>query len=182
MLAVCREKCRAKNLNPKLHHQFLQQMAFKNRYDLIFIPSGSFGLILDVEEAKKCLKILYDHLRPNGKLVFEIETLQSIPNELGKSHENYVYGKNGEKILLITSSSYDKENQIFKTICHYELFLNEKKLQTEIEDFCVRVYQNSEIDEWLIETGFEITARFGDYRRTVSCVNDDMVIYECEKI
>ncbi len=71
MLEVCRQKSFAKNLSPNLYHQFLQEMAFEKKYALIFIPSGSFGLITDVEEAKKCLRILYEHLLPEGKLLFE---------------------------------------------------------------------------------------------------------------
>lgn len=182
MLAVCKEKCKAKNLTPKLHHQFLQQMAFKNCFNLIFIPSGSFGLILDVKEAKKSLKILYDHLQFNGKLIFEIETLQSIPKDLGKSHESEIHGNAEEKILLTTVSSYDKENQILQTICNYQLFLNNKKIKTETEDFRVRLYENNEIDAWIKETGFEITARFNDYNRKPSCQDDEIIIYECVKI
>lgn len=182
MLSVCREKCNAKKLHPKLHQQFLQQMAFKNRYSLIFIPSGSFGLIIDVEEAKKCLKILYDHLLPNGKLVFEIETLRAIPNDLGSSHERYVKRKEGEKILLTTLSSYHKENQILQTICRYELISNDKKIQTETEDFQVRLYQDNEISEWLNEAGFKKISRYGDYNHRPSNEDDELIIFECEKV
>lgn len=52
MLSVCKEKCRIKKLKPKLNQQFVQQMALNNQYDLIFIPSGSFGLIVNIDEAK----------------------------------------------------------------------------------------------------------------------------------
>src|SRR3990167_3422663 len=147
MLSICREKCNAKKLNPKLHLQFLQQMAFKNRYAIIFIPSGSLGLITDVVEVKKCLNILYDHLLPNGKLIFEIETINSVPNDLGGSEERCVYGTSGEKITLTSVSSYDQNNQILQSIGCYELFINGKKLQTETEKFQVRLYQDKEIDE-----------------------------------
>src|SRR3990167_3820397 len=182
MLSVCIEKCNSKKLNPKLYQQFLQQMAFKNRYSLIFIPSGSFGLIVNIEEAKKCLKILYDHLLPNGKLVFEIETLRAIPNNLGNSQERYVDREDGGKILLTTLSSYHKENQVLQTICHYDFISNNKKIQTEIETFQVRLYQDKEIDEWLKDTGFKIISRYGDYNQRPSNEDDELIIYECEKV
>jgi hypothetical protein len=51
----------------------LPEMAFDKKFGLIFIPSGSFGLLTDIAEAKICLKLLYNHLMPNGKLVFEVQ-------------------------------------------------------------------------------------------------------------
>lgn len=182
MLSVCREKCNTKKLNPKLHRQFLQQMAFKNRYALIFIPSGSLGLITDVVEVKKCLKILYDHLLPNGKLVFEIETIHAVPNDLDSSEERCVYGTNGEKIKLTSVSSYDQETQVLQSIGFYEWFANDKKLQTETENFQVRLYQDKEIEEWLKNTGFKIISCYGDYNRRLSRKGDELIIYECEKV
>ena len=181
MLSVCREKCNAKKLDPKLYRQFLQEMLLRDRYALIFIPSSSFGLIIDGEEAKKCLKILCDHLLPDGKLVFEIETLRGIPKDLGRSREKYVNGKNGEKMLLTTLSSYHKENQVLQTICRYDLIQNGKTAQTETEDFRVRLYQYDEINEWLEEAGFNGVSRYGDYSRRPSYAEDEMIICECVK-
>ncbi len=182
MLAVCKEKCDSKKLQPELYQQFLQQMALKKRYALIFIPSGSFGLITDTLEARKCLNILYDHLLPGGRLVFEIETIDSVPNDLGNSQERIARGKNGEIILLHTTSSYLEESQILKTICHYELIQSNNKIQEEIEDFKIRLYQNAEIDDWLKDAGFKNIARYSDYDRNKSSSSDEMIIYACEKV
>jgi SAM-dependent methyltransferase len=182
MLSVCREKCEVKELKPKLHQQYLQDMAFKNRFALIFIPSGSFGLITDISDAKKCLTILHNHLLPNGKLVFEIETIRAVPNGLGSYQERCVNGRNGEKITLTSVSSYDQENQILQSIGRYESSTNSKKLTVETENFQVRLYQDHEIDEWLREAGFEIIYRYGDYNRRIAQAGDEMIIYVCEKI
>ncbi len=182
MLAVCREKCEAKQLKPKLYHQFLQQMAFKNRYALIFIPSGSFWLMTDVAEAKRCLGILSNHLLPGGKMVFEIETTDAIPHDLGSSQEKCVNGKNGERIKLISVSSYNPEKQILSFLSCYELSLNDKILKTESENFQIRLYHDNEIDAWLEEAGFKIVSRHGDFYRKPFQTGDEMIIYECEKV
>ena len=50
MLSICKEKCAAKGLTAKLHHQFLNEMAFDKKFGLIFIPSGSFGLLVSFRE------------------------------------------------------------------------------------------------------------------------------------
>jgi hypothetical protein len=79
-------------------------------------------------------------------------------------------------------SSYDQEKQILQSIGCYELFINGNKLQTETENFQVRLYQYKEIDEWLKDTGFQIISRYGDYNRRPSHEDDELIIYECEKV
>jgi len=179
MLAVCREKCCARKLDPKLYQQFIQEMALQKRYALIFIPSSSFGLLIDPEAAKKCLKILAAHLLPGGKLLFEIETPRGIPKDLGRSRKKHVTGKNGEKISLTTLSSYDKNDQVLRTICNYELIRGDKTIQAETEDFRVRLYRHDEICGWLKEAGFSSISRYADYDRRPSNTDDEMIICEC---
>jgi 2-polyprenyl-3-methyl-5-hydroxy-6-metoxy-1,4-benzoquinol methylase len=182
MLSICDEKCQAKNLKPKLYHQFLHQMEFNKKFGFIFIPSGSFGLLTDVAEAKHCLKILYDHLLPNGKLVFEVETIHAVPDELGQHQQSTVHNaQNSEKIVLDTVSSYDKESQIIETICQYNLILNDKIVQTEIENLRVRYYQDNEMDKWLPETGFKVFSRYKAFNNETPAINDEIIIYECIK-
>ena len=182
MLSICKEKCAAKGLKAKLHQQFLNEMAFDKKFGLIFIPSGSFGLLTDIAEAKFCLKKLYDYLLPNGKLLFEIETIHAVPHALGKHQQSSASVKNNnKKIVLDTVSSYDKKSQIFKTICRYDLMLNNKIILTEVENFCVRYYQDDEMDKWLSEAGFQVFSRFKAFDHIPSDVPDEIIIYECIK-
>lgn len=182
MLSICKEKCAEKGLRAKLHQQFLNEMAFDKKFALIFIPSGSFGLLTDIAEAKLCLKILHDHLLPNGKLLFEVETIHAAPHELGQHQQSSVSTKrNNEKIVLDTVSSYDNKSQIFKTICRYDLMLNNKIVLTEVENFCVRYYQDDEMDKWLPKAGFQVFSRYKAFNHTPPDTTDEIIIYECIK-
>lgn len=182
MLSICKEKCASKGLKAKLHQQFLNEMAFDKKFGLIFIPSGSFGLLTDIAEAKFCLKKLYDHLLPNGKLLFEVETIHAVPHELGQHLQSSVSAKhNDEKIVLDTVSSYDEKNQIIETVCRYDLMLNNKIILTEVENFCVRYYQEDEMDKWLPEAGFHVFSRYKAFGHTPPDTTDEIIIYECIK-
>jgi len=83
MLEKLKDKCRKMNQNPKVWQGFLEDISQENEYELIFIPSGSFGLIIDENSALKCLHKIYNALKANGKIVFEVETLNAIPKTLG---------------------------------------------------------------------------------------------------
>jgi SAM-dependent methyltransferase len=182
MLAVCEQKCLTKNLRPKLYQEFLHEFRSDKKYNLIFIPTGSLGLITRLAEIKKCLSILYDLLLPNGKLVFEVETPRVLPTELGTwqtpSRTHVTADKS--KIVLSTLPTYDAATQIFKTLCRYQLIKENKILVTENEDFEVRLYQPHEIDEWLKETGFQDMVCFNAYSPDAAD-NNEVIIYECVK-
>lgn len=180
MLSICEEKCAAQNLNAKLHQQYLNEMAFDKKFGLFFIPSGSFGLLTDVNEAKLALKILYDHLLPGGKLVFEVETIHAVPNQLGMHHQSSVSTlHNAEQIMLDIVSSYNDKTQIVETICQYDLVLDNKIRSTEIENFHVRYYQHEEMNHWLPEAGFDIFSRYKAYGHTPPDASAESIIYEC---
>lgn len=180
MLAVCRERVATKNLKLSLREEFLQHMSTPKRYALIFIPSGSFGLITDPADAKKCLSVLHQHLQPNGKLVFEVETIHSLPKNMNESPVRAVRDEQTqEQLHLTTTATYNEHNQIYQVCCRYDLIKHDTVIQTENELFEIRLYFNNEMDSWLQEAGFRINARFGDYLKRKSDANDEMIIYEC---
>ncbi len=182
MLGVCQDKCHNKNITAKLHQQFIQEMNFDRKFSLILIPSGSFGLLTDVTEAKRCLKILYDHLLPEGKLVFEVETMQALPTTFGQHHQSSIeIEPNHQSLSLDIISSYDHESQIVTTTCRYDMTINSVITDTEVEDIAVRYYQDHEMDEWLTEVGIFQFTRHKAYEPYSSDMNDGVVVYACTK-
>jgi len=181
MLSICEKKCERAGIKPKVSHQFIHEI-FDRKYLLIFIPSGSFGLITDVQAAKKVLKNLYDHLQVGGKLVFEVETFQAVPTDLGAEQSSSVSNVDeGTKIQLTTLPTYDKNTQILKILCRYDLLKDEEVLDSEVEDFRVRHYDSREMDDWLKDVGFNQILRFGGYEKTPLTAKDEIIVYECIK-
>lgn len=181
MLTTCIKKCAEKGLKPTLYPQFLNEMSLNKRYGLIFIPSGSFGIITNKAQVLTCLKNLYDHLLPNGKLVFEIETIHAVPKELGNWHGKIHQKEDGTKILLSTLPNYNSAQQILQVVCRYELIQNTQIVRTEIEDFSTRLYHHEEMDDWLTDVGFRDIMHFKVYGRAAPDDTDESVIYECKK-
>jgi SAM-dependent methyltransferase len=183
MLSVCKQKCLAKNLHPRLYEQYLHEFSPDKKYGLIFIPTGSFGLITDMEQAKQCLKIIYDSLLPNGKFLFEVETIHTVPKELDTWHHNVksVHKADKSKIILSTQPKYHTATQILQTLCRYQLIQENKILQTENEDFNLRLYQADEMDQWLKQAGFLHVIRHKTHTPETSEENNEVIIYECIK-
>lgn len=162
--------------------QFIQDFISTKRYDLIFIPYGSWGLITEKSDIVRSLEIMYHHLTHNGTFLVEIETVASIPEGLGTWHRGLHKRPDGSYIALNTFPTYSAEEQLFKCICIYESLRNGTIEATETELFLQYLYQWNEFDELLAHAGFTHIKKLTPYTHTL--LTDEkapIIIYECKK-
>lgn len=181
MLDRFRKKCSTKNLNPDVWHGLIEEMNQLNKYDLVFIPSGSFGLIIDSEQVKNCILKIHHALQSGGTFVFEAETLKAIPEQLGIWKGSIRRFADGKKILLSTLD-LPLEDNIGTTLCRYDLIDGNNIIKTEIENFQVRLHDPIQLCSILKEAGFKDIKMIKPFdRNKKSDSNDELVIYECRK-
>lgn len=186
MLKALYKKCQEKSLSPKIWHGFLQDLKESAQYSLIFIPGGSFGLVLDLEQVADSLKKIYDALEPGGTFVFEGETLLCNPNQSTLDLENRWTGsfktRPDGKMILLSTLSLPRQNEISHILCRYELIDGNKVIKTEIEHFKVRFYEPNHLVGMLKKAGFkEIKTHKAFERMTPPDETDDVIVYECRK-
>ena len=187
MLDACRRKGASKGLEPVLYQQALQELSLPRRYGFMFIPYGSFGLIVDRQEAADSLKRLYEHLLPGGKLVLDVETPRaaSKPAEAGswgaRWGGGWVTRADGAKIVLSHLNTYDADDQLQESVERYELFKNGRLVETELEDFTIRFYERDEFQLLLEQVGFVgiRASRAGDDAEPSH--DDDTIVFECSR-
>ncbi|MCL4871465.1 MAG: class I SAM-dependent methyltransferase [Anaerolineae bacterium] len=158
MLAICRRKALAQGFQPMLYQQNMITMALPKKYRTIFIPCGSFALVLDYEEAKQTLRRFYDHLEPGGILVQSLfdafgpdsdikigEWVHRWTNKLadGRTLEVHFYTDN-----------IDRVEQVYRGKRHYKLFRNGEMVGEQILEDTFRWYSANEIRLILELTGF----------------------------
>lgn len=182
MLKALHEKAESKSLKPNIWQDFVGNLDGNNKYNLIFIPSGSFGHIIDFTEIKRSLKNFYDHLNENGVLLFEAESSLSAPiSQLGLWRGMVCNKPDGNSILISRLSSI--QDNVCYSIDKYELLEDNKIIQTEIEKFNVRLYDDRTILlNILKETGFKevrILKAFDRFSHAED--NDAAFVYECRK-
>ncbi|MBM3893466.1 class I SAM-dependent methyltransferase [Candidatus Dependentiae bacterium] len=162
--------------------QFLQDFSSSKRYNLIFIPYGSFGLILNPNDVQKSLTTLYHHLAPGGKLVLDIETINSVPHPCGIWRRGINTRADGSVIAINTLTSYDEETQLFTSLCRYESIENGTIVALEEEDFRQYLYRFDEMDTLLKQFNFTSVIKYLDYAKNLA-TNEQapLLIYECVK-
>ena len=188
MLQACRDKAAARGLNPVLHRQFLHELSLPRRFGFMFIPRGSFGLIVDKQEASDSLQQLYEHLLPGGKLVLEIETPRAQPEPEGTGSwgarwsGGWVTRPDGAKIVLsVLSRQHHPDEQVHRQIMRYELFENGRLVETELEDFVVRYYELDDFQRLLDTAGFVGIRATRPYDDAEPGDEDDTVVFECTR-
>ncbi len=181
MLNRCRQKYRESNINPELFHASFDDVELNRSYGLIFIPSGSFNLLVDDATIRRALKRMYEWLDSDGALVFEVETLQS-----AEEHQHNIWTPkwvdraDGTKIVLSTTSRFDSSSRINTTLCRYELWNENSITQTEVEIINLRLYGVAELDSWLEDAGLSVVKKTQPYSGALSG-DEEVVVYECEK-
>ena len=72
-LAICRRNAEERDLAPRLFCQRVQALEVPRRYDVIFVPCGTFQLVVDLNEAAEALRRMRAHLsRGGGALVLTV--------------------------------------------------------------------------------------------------------------
>ncbi|MCS4483495.1 class I SAM-dependent methyltransferase [Clostridium botulinum] len=98
----------------KVFQSSIQKFSPKEKYDYIFITSGSFSLFLDEDIAFNVLVKMKEALAPKGKFVFAAETTANIISDREEYLENcHVKTKEGYDIIFKSKSFYDKHKKYY---------------------------------------------------------------------
>jgi hypothetical protein len=179
MLGVLHAKAETKNLKPTVWKGFVEDLKRPEKYNLIFIPSGSFCLIIDPVQVKKSLQVIYDHLSDDGIFLFEAETMQAVPQQ-GVWRGSVWPKPNGPKIIL--SQLATMQDDICTSLCKYELLEAGNIIHAEIEELRVKIYQQDRLLEMLKAAGFKhirTIKAFDQYSGPAK--QDESIVYECRK-
>ena len=179
MLETLHTKAGAKNLNPIVWKGFIENLKRPEKYKLIFIPSGSFCLIIDPETVKSALRTFYEHLSDDGVLLFEGETQKAVP-QLDVWMGSVWHKSNGQMIML--SQLATLKGKICNSIGKYELVHNNSIVHTEVEELKIRIYDPNELTEILNSCGFKNIRMIKTFDSTaVPDKHDESIVYECKK-
>lgn len=182
MLAKLKKNAHDLNLQPCVWKAFIEDVTLHDRYDLIFIPAGSFNLIVDQSIVMQSLQALYAALMVGGTFVFELikkEFIEKVPVGLPSSRS--VYKKDGTWIT-VTSVQSPMINGVSSSLSRYTLFDGPTILHTEKEEYNFRFYTDKEIKNLLSQVGFkEIRSMKAFVYNGLPDQDDMVIIYECKK-
>ncbi len=175
------KKLKQKAPNAKTVCADITKYSSNEKYDYIFISSGSVSLFTNIDQCKNILKKLKDLLSPNGKFVFAVDTIA----HRCKDDSDYqvavsVKTEQGYDLLLKTKNYYDEQTQTQFSPSVYELYNGSELLQSERMDFQTHLYKFGEMEEYLREIGFTSVKTYSSFSKEIA-INDscEMFLFEC---
>ncbi|EPP1572957.1 class I SAM-dependent methyltransferase [Campylobacter lari] len=154
---------------------------FKEKYDYIFIPSGSISLFTNITECKIVLKNIKNALKKDGVFVFAVDSI----NTKSYNDDNYkitssVSTHNGFNLVLKNKSYFDEKTQTQFYPNIYELYDEDKLIKSEYMDFQIHLYRQGEMEDYLKEVGFTKINSYFSFSKTLTNSNQsDFFLYEC---
>lgn len=179
MLAVCEEKCRKKRLKPNVFEADFESFNSLDKYKLIFIPSSSFCLLIDPHTVHRALEKIHALLDDHGKFIFEVETIHASEGQEGVWQARWIDKPDGSILVGNFATRFNPLTHIETVLSRYELWKNNEIVQTEVEDFRIRLYETDGIDALLEKQGFQIKRKSVPY--TSPKGENKALLYECVK-
>ncbi len=174
------EKLKRKAPGAKVVQDDILTYATEEKFDYIFIPSGSVSLFTDLEMCKKVLIKLRSLLMPGGVFVFAVDTIAN----RNADNSDYkidiaVKTKEGLNLILKSKNYYDEQSQTQFSPGRYELYKNNELLQSETMDFQTHLYRFGEMEQYLRECGFSEIITYSSFQKE-RATNDKCEIFLCE--
>lgn len=181
MLKVGRKKCKDEEMETKLVNASFETFRSNDRFELIFIPGGSICLLTEKEQMAQALSRVFDLLAKKGKFTFEIDTLSSFAESQDVWKGHWIDKPDGSKLVLNTFAKFDAASRVNTTLCRYELWVKNRVVKTEVEDFRVRLYELEEMENLLQYHGFKVVNASVPYTGAKPDKKTDCIVLECVK-
>jgi ubiquinone/menaquinone biosynthesis C-methylase UbiE len=168
MLAICRRKAEEHGLTPMLYEQSMVDMNLPRLYQVIIVPSSSFQLITESEEARKTMENFFRHLEPGGILImpFMIIWQEGDPLDTGWIQDGeQKLPEGGAVIRRWSRAKYDPQKQLEHTETRFEKIVGGEFIYTEFHSRspATRWYSLDEARGLYLSAGFTSLEIFSEF-------------------
>lgn len=163
MLEYCCQECLGRGLPTPLTCQTFENFSYDQCFAAIIMPAGSFQLITETASAMSVLRRFRDHLQPGGRLIMDIDPIESIVAETSSARS---WAVGGDGLLTLTShrAEIDYVKQTTISHLHYQHWRNGILQSAELDLFHLRWWGVDELAFALREAGFVNVVVSGNYQ------------------
>lgn len=180
MLDQARQKSKKMNLNIQWHLGDMTHFQLNQQFDVIFVGYNSVHHILTNIDFKNFLDTVKNHLKPNGRLLFDIfnPSLALLNRKNVRSEmDDFIHPSSGEHIFVTEENEYEAATQIN----HITYFYSKKDLPDfHSHPLKMRCYFPQEMDALLDYNGFKIKNKYGNFKKDAFESTSMKQIFECK--
>lgn len=125
-------------------------------YSMVMVPGESLSLLHTTELVGTALRSIVTWLQPGGHLVATFERRTQTTDSSWPWSGRWIKHPEGGFIVLSWLGRYDARSQVNHSLLKYERVLDSKVVDTEMEEFNLRHYDENELRELLVHAGFSV--------------------------
>jgi SAM-dependent methyltransferase len=164
MLAICRQHCAERGLDPVLSEAGMTTFTAPGRYAAVIIPAGSFALVTGRDAALQALGCFAESLRPGGRLIVDVDA----PGPMAGPAQSPVRHWRRDPFLWTLQTmtiEHDQAAHQATWFGRYEKWQDGGLVATELQLLTQQHWSLTEFTSLLTEAGFtgiEVTADYRD--------------------
>ncbi|HEX9027913.1 MAG TPA: class I SAM-dependent methyltransferase, partial [Anaerolineales bacterium] len=170
MLAFLQEKLQRSGFRADVRCMDVCELDLGKTFDLILIPFHSFAHIVSVDDQRRVLDRIRQHLTPGGRFICTLGNpairRQAVDGVLRLVTKNALPGGKGTLLLLILEEFDPVDDHIVQAMEFFEEYDFEGKLLSKrLMELRFRLSSKDEFEELARLAGFQVQALYGDYAR-----------------
>lgn len=174
MLREAFDKLKNNRVKGKIICQDMTELSLNRQFDLITSVLDSTNYIIEPEGLENYFKGIYDHLKEDGIVVFDINSYYKISEILG----NNIYTYSEDDVFYTWENTYEDELlSMFLTFFVKRGDLYERFEEEHFE----RAYSEKEIENYLQKANLELIAKYDGYTNTVVQANSERIVYVAKR-
>lgn len=183
MLERCRPRCAARGYTPDLSQQLFEDFRYTETFAAIIVPVGTFTLIDDFAVGMAVLRRFWKHLRPEGLVLFDIQSLNFLATPTADDRRSWT-AENGDLLTVEgVQVTTDWVGQRAAANLRYERWRDNLLIETNLEPMSQRYWGIDEFTLALRSTGFGDIKVVGNYdRRRAPRSGDRTFTFEAVRI
>jgi SAM-dependent methyltransferase len=164
MLSVAREKAAETGVHPFFERADVRNFTLNRQFGLVFFPNNSIAHLHSIVDARACLSRVRQHLFRDGLFIVDFfnPSLPILCRDPSVRFPVKEYqGKSGERVVVTETVRYDPATQISHVRWYFQ-----RNGKEQVCTLDMRIYFPQELDALLMQNGFEIVEKFGDFLGT----------------
>lgn len=161
MLAVCRQHCRERGLDPVLREADMTTFMRPGAFEAVIIPTGSITLLDGRDSALRALACFRESLVPSGRLILDVPSPRLVTEP-----EPMRYWRRDSYLWTLQTMHVDYDRAANQTtrFLRYEKWRDGSLLATELQPFRLQHWSLQEFGTLLAEAGYTAIRVTADYQ------------------
>ncbi len=162
----------------------VRDFSLQKTFSLITFPYDTFTHLHQLSDIKACLRCIKQHLKPDGHFVIDFKNPSYVFNTVNSPHQRDVYSifqdpSSSRKVTVNRECEYEAAEQLYHRTL---LFSWENRSEVVREALTLRIFFPKEIEFILLENGFKILQKFGNYQQEPFKGNSSHHILVCQSM